>query len=53
MFTGERIAKLAKDCADRKLSPVELKRIAFMLPLIASSLFILELEIKHGIQIPV
>lgn len=53
MFTGERIAQLAKDCAERKLSPAELKRIAYMLPLLVSSVFILELKLKHGIEIPV
>ena len=53
MFTGERIAKLAEDCAKRKLSPEELRRIAYMLPLFVSSVFILELQVKHGIEIPI
>jgi len=53
MFTGERIARLARQCADRKLSPAEIRKVYLMLPLLASSVFLLELKLRHGIEIPI
>lgn len=53
MFTGERIARLAQQCVERQLSPEDIRRIADMLPLVVFSVFILELELRHGITLPV
>ena len=53
MFTGERIAILAQQCVDNKLNADEIKKVAYMLPLMVSSVFILELKFKHGIEIPI
>lgn len=51
MFIGERIARLAQQCAERKLSPTEIRRVYMMLPLVASSVFLLELQLRHRITI--
>ena len=51
MFTGERIAKLAQQCAERKLNKNEMMKVAKMLPMFVSAVFILELKLKHGIEI--
>ena len=52
-FTGERIADLAQQCVERQLNPDEIRKVAYMLPVFVSGVFILELKLRHGIEIPI
>ena len=51
MFTGERIARLAQQAVEQKLTQDQLVKVAKLLPIFVSSIFILELKLKHGIDV--